>query len=272
MLTHHELSDGDFIAISAFEFTVCEDGGEKISLNAIALDPALSEIPDFVANRGEVMSKAEIVLLVRKLRECGFFVICNHPRKSLASCGSGSALEGVDAIEIINYSSLCEGYNEYNEALYEDVLKSGTLPFCVASDGNKNLIPFGHRACDSCGAYIMVQAEELSYAAIADALRCGRFYSTEGPEIYNMWYRSEVLYIRCSPADKIIFESGTRRSVYFAENGLQLDGQGIYFWVMPEHGYARVTVIDAHGKKAFSNAIASNDLFYTYEKLEEGTL
>ena len=118
----------------------------------------------------------------------------------------------------------------------------------------------------------MIQADELTYEALADALKNGRFYSTEGPEIYNMWFRSEVLYIRCSAVDKIIFESGTRRDIIMAETDEGLDGEGIYFWVMPEHKYARVTIIDKNGKKAFSNAYFSNDLFYTYEKVEEGTL
>ena len=218
------------------------------------------------------MEDEEIDELIKAYKEKEFFIICNHPRKSGTKCGKGTAYEAADAIEIINYSSLCEGINEYNENYYEDVLKSGSLPFCVAADGNKNEFPFGYRRCDSCGAYVMIQADELTYEALAESLKNGRFYSTEGPEIYDMWYRSEVLYVRCSPADKIIFESGTRRDIRCAENGKLLNGQGIYFWVMPEHSYARVTIIDEKGKKAFSNAYSSNLLFYTYEKRVEDLL
>ena len=269
MVPHGELTDKDFVALTAFEFTVREENGKEISLNAIALDPSAEELPSVVKNRKPSMTKSEIQKLIKTLKDEGFFITCNHPRKSLAECGKGSALEDVNAIEIINYSSLSEGINEYNENYYEDILKGGVLPYCIAADGNKNELPFGYRGCDSCGAYTMIQADELTYEAISDALKNGRFYSTEGPEIYDLWYRSEVLYIRCSPCDKIIFESGTHRKIYQAENGNLLDGKGIYFWVMPEHQYARVTIIDKDGKKAFSNAYPSNLLFYTYEKVGE---
>lgn len=270
LISHEELNDTDFVALSAFEFTVEEEDGRKISLNAIALDPSVNE---YCYEPKGPMSKGEIRELIKGLREKGFFIICNHPRKSGAKCGKDTAYEDVDAIEMINYSAITtEGVYEYNENYYEDVLKTGVLPYCVAADGNKNDFPFGYRKCDSCGAYVMIQAEELTYEALADSLKNGRFYSTEGPEIYQMWFRSEVLYIRCSPVDRIMFESATRREIHYGDNGNMLDGKGLYFWVMPEHGYARVTIIDKNGKKAYSNAYHSHDLFYTYEKVREELL
>ena len=270
LVSHSELTDKDFVALTALEFTVSEESGKKISLNAIALDPNIKELPAPLAKKVDSktpMTNGEIKELIKAFKENGFFVICNHPRRSMTSCVKGTAVEDVDAIEIINYSSLAEGINEHNTNIYEDALKSGTLPYCVAADGNKNNLPYGYRGCDSFGAYVMIQAKELTYEAIADALKNGRFYSSEGPEIYDLWYRSEVLYIRCSPADKIIFESGTNRAIFYAENGNLIDGRGICYWVMPEHQYARVTVVDKDGKCAFTNAYASNDLFYTYEKV-----
>ena len=264
MLPHEELNDKDFIALSALEFTVTEESGKKVSLNAIALSPD-AKAP--AVPKDEPMSEDEIRKTIKNFKDSGFFVTCNHPRKSLVSCKKGSAYEDVDAIEILNYSSLVSGINEYNENYYEDVLKSGILPHCIATDGNTNNLPVGYRGCDSLGAYVVIVAKELSYEAIADALKEGRFYSSEGPEIYDLWFRSEVLYIRCSPCDKVIFESGTRREVFFAENGNLLDGKGMCFWVMPEHEYVRVTIVDKNGKKAFTNAYASNDIFYTYEKV-----
>ena len=264
LIAHDELNDKDFIALSALEFTVTEESGKKVSLNAIALEPG-AKAPALPAD--EPMSESDIKKLINEFKDNGFFVTCNHPRKSLVSCQKGTAYEDVDAIEILNYSSLVSGINEYNENYYEDVLKSGILPRCVAADGNTNNLPVGYRGSDSLGAYVIIVAEELSYGAIADALKKGRFYSSEGPEIYDLWYRSEVLYLRCSPCDKVIFESGTRREVFFAENGNLLDGKGMCFWVMPEHEYVRVTIVDKNGKKAFTNAYPSNEIFYTYEKV-----
>lgn len=269
LIPHDDLTDESFVALNAVEIKVQEEGKNTVSLNAIALTPD-AKAPAIEIK--EKMSESDIRDLIKAYKENGFFVICNHPRKSLTKLGKGTAYEDVDAVEIINYASLTEGVNEYNENIYEDILKSGSRIKAVAADGNKNNFPFGYRSCDSCGAYVMVQAEKLTYEAIAEALKSGRFYSSEGPEIYDMWYRSEVLYVRCSPADKIIFESGTRRAVFFADNGRLLDGKGICFWVMPEHGYGRVTIVDENGKKAFTNAFDATETFYTYEKIEEGTL
>ena len=112
LVSHDELTDEGFVALSAFEFTVEEEDGRKISLNAIALDPAIKE---FTYEPCGPMTKEEISELIKSYKEKGFFIICNHPRKSGARCGKDTAYEEVDAIEMINYSALTEGVYEYNE-------------------------------------------------------------------------------------------------------------------------------------------------------------
>lgn len=294
MIPHHDLTDENFVALTACEYSVDGENGKSVHFNAISLDKDNDTQPlwhrekyvsDFaMPSRDKVkfdtslpdyerdFSVDGISKMMQDCHDAGFFVTLNHPRASAISQADYTAYSGMDAIEIMNYSSIANGVDEYNGNIYEDILKSGKRPYCVAGDENRNEVPFGSRYSDACGAYTMINAEKLDYESVANALRNGSFYTTEGPEIYDLWYRSEVLYIRCSPVDKIIFESATHRKIYCGENGHQLDGEGIFFWAMPDHGYARVTIIDKNGKKAYSNAYSTNMLFYTYDKLEEGRL
>ena len=166
----------------------------------------------------------------------------------------------------MNYSSIIGGMNEYNDNMYTELLKNGKTPFCVAGDENKNLYPFGARNCDSCGAYTVIKAYSLDYPSIANALKNGHFYTSEGPEIHDVWYRSDVLYVRCSPCDKIIFETAKGRIVRYAEDGAPLVGEGLCCYVQPEHIYVRIIVVDKYGKKAYTNAFNAADMFNSYEK------
>ncbi len=290
MIPHRELKDDDFLPLTACEYIIEGENGKSCHFNAIALDESRDTQPlwhrekyvhdyalpyrdrvkfdESLPDYEREFSPEKISEMMQKCRDEGFFVTYNHPRKSGANYTEYTEYRGMDAIEIMNYSSIIEGVNEYNDNIYEDILKADKhLPYCVAADENKNFFPAGSRECDSLGAYTMINAKSLDYESIAEALKSGRFYSTEGPEIYDLWYRSEVLYIRCSPCDKIIFESAAFRKVVYAENGALLDGKGIYFWVMPEHKYVRVTIVDKEGKRAYTNAYPAKDVFYTYEKV-----
>ena len=204
--------------------------------------------------------------MMQKCRDKGFFVTLNHPTLSELNYNDYTSLSGMDAFEIMNYSSILKGYDEHNSEIFSEILKQGKRPYCIAGDGNKNAHPFGARLCDSCGAYTVILAKSLDYPSIAEALKNGHFYTSEGPEIYDVWYRSDVIYVRCSPCDKIIFETAKGRMVRYAEDGIDLTGEGICYYVQPEHKYVRITVVDKYGRKAYTNAYDAVDMFNAHEK------
>ena len=288
MIPHKDLADGDFLPLTACEYAVDTEDGKNLHFNVIALDEDndLQPLwhrekyiyPHSEPSRGLVRfdesepdyerdsSLNGISDMMQKCRDKGFFVTLNHPTLSGLNYNDYTALSGMDAFEIMNYSSILSGVNEYNENMYSDILRLGKMPFCIAADENKNTQPVGSRRSDSCGAYTVILADSLDYKSIANALKNGHFYSSEGPEIYDVWYRSHVIYVRCSPCDKIIFETAKGRVVRFAEDGVDLTGEGICCLVEPDHKFVRITVVDKYGRKAYTNAYDAADMFYSYEK------
>jgi len=288
MIPHGKLKDDEFIPLTACEYEIAEEGGKSVHVNLIALDEENCTQPlwhrekyvyphsepsrklvKFDENEPDYerrFSPEGISDMMQKCRDKGFFVTLNHPKLSGLNYNDYTAYKGMDAFEIMNYSSILSGYDEHNGEMYSEILKLGNRPYCVAGDENKNAHPFGSRLSDSCGAYTVILAHSLDYKSIANALKNGHFYTSEGPEIYDVWYRSDVLYVRCSPCDKIIFETAKGRIVKYAEDGIDLWGEGICCYVQPEHKYVRITVVDKYGRKAYTNAFDAADMFNSYEK------
>ncbi len=182
----------------------------------------------------------------------GFFVTYNHPTWSRESYPEYISYSGMDAMEILN-GCITEGYDEYNPRVYDDLLMSGKRLWCIGADDNHNIFPKGSRRWDSGVAYTVIKAERLEYNAVTAAMKQGSFYSSEGPEIYELYIEDGELYIKCSAADRIVCTFDVRkRGVVFDE-----DGEGVteaWFALKPEYGYARITVTDKAGKHACTNA------------------
>ena len=287
MIPHKDLRDESFLPLTACEFATFLENGKEIHFNAIALDEenetqplwhrekyvyphsepsrALVYFDENEPDYERIPTLSGVSEMMQKCRDKGFFVTLNHPTLSALNYNDYTALSGMDAFEIMNYSSILKGYDEHNGEMYSDILRSEKRPFCVAGDENKNVAPFGSRFSDSCGAYTVILAPSLDYASITNALKNGHFYTSEGPEIYDVWYRSDVLYVRCSPCDKIIFETAKGRLVKLAEDGVDLCGEGMCCFVQPEHKFVRITVIDKFGRKAYTNAFDAADMFNSHE-------
>ena len=288
MIPHKELKDDSFLPLTACEYEVKGEGEKSVHFNIIALDEENTTQPlwhrekyiyphsepsrplvKFDENEPDFerdFSAEKISEMMQKCRDKGFFVTLNHPVLSGLNYNDYTAYDGMDAFEIMNYSSILRGYEEHNDTIYSELLGLGKTVTCVAGDENKNAYPFGSRLSDSCGAYTVILADSLDYKSITDALKKGHFYTSEGPEIYDLWYRSDVLYVRCSPCDKIIFETSKGRIVKLAEDGIPLTGEGMCCYVAPEHKYVRVTVVDKYGRKAYTNAYDAVDMYSSHEK------
>lgn len=288
LIPHQDLKDDSFLPLTACEYEIEGSEGKSIHFNIIALDednvtqplwhrekyiyPYSEPSRKFVKfdetepDYEREFTHKKISEMMQKCRDKGFFVTLNHPTRSHLSYNDFAPLDGMDAFEITNYSSMLAGYEEHNDTIFSEILATGKRPYCVAGDENQNKNPFGSRHSDSFGAYTVILADSLDYKSIANALRKGHFYSSEGPIIHDLWYRSDVLYIRCSPCDKIIFETAKGKTVKLAEDGVALTGEGMCCYIAPEHQYVRVTVVDKYGRKAYTNAYDAAEMVHTYEK------
>ena len=285
LVPHHaELSDDEFIALNGFELGF-DEGWKKSFLNAkvcdlciIALEPDNVTQPCFHRTKYHNPEKNAILKFdenepdfereynadcineaIRICREKGFFVTHNHPHWSLEKYEQYSKYKGMNAMEIVNYGSLIDGYNEHNGDIYDEQLVMGKKIFVLGTDDNHNRRTPGTRMYDSFGAFTMIKAEKLDYRTITKALEEGNFYASEGPEIYAMYMEDDKLHVECSGADKVFCTTAHRRcmSRYNEETGLITHA---VFEIKPDDIYFRVAVTDKEGKEAYSNAYFTEDV------------
>lgn len=281
MIPHPELADEDFLPLTGYEIEVNEadDGrplGQRKCCHLCLIAPRAEgekqvcwhrteylfghapeyaprvkfdeSLPDYVRE----YSVDGINDIIRHGKEAGFFVTYNHPCWSREDWRQYANYEGMDAMEIYNHACVKGGYNEFNGAAYDDMLRAGRRVFCVAADDC-------HSADTAGGGWIMLKAPALTYEAVFAALKAGHFYASTGPEIHDLWYEDGRIHITCSEAVRVARIVGQRAGeAVFAESKPITEA---VFSLSPQDGYFRITVQDAAGHTAETNAYFTADLF-----------
>lgn len=190
--------------------------------------------------------------IIKGATEQGFLVSYNHPSWSLETALDYSGLKNLFAVEIYNHSCNRLGFTD-DEAAYDHLLRRGNRLFCTATDDNHDKSPIGTAANDSFGGWVCINAENLEYDAVMDALKNGNFYSSTGPEILEISRTDSTVTVRCSPASRVFLITGGRRTeACFSENGIPINE--VTFELRETDKYVRIRVEDYCGKKAWSNA------------------
>ncbi len=289
MISHDELNDDGFLALHGYEIESSQwdvqppKARKTCHLCLIALDP--DDMTQVCWHRSKYMighgaeyrdrvrfdeslpdferayTPERVNEIIRAAKEHGYFVTYNHPVWSLENYQDYIRYEGMDAMEICNYSCYVSGYTEYNGKIYDDMLRAGKRIFCIGADDNHNARPAESKRFDSCGAFTVIKAENLDYRAITGALSRGDFYASQGPEIRELWFEDGKLSVRTSAAERIVMTTGTRklRSVT-REAGQTL--RSASFEVDRDDGYVRITVEDKRGLHADSRAYFTDELAF----------
>lgn len=208
--------------------------------------------PDFVRE----FSHERINQFTKEAQEMGYFVTYNHPTWSNENYEDYIGYKNLDAMEICNFASIVEGYEDYNPRVYDDLLRSGQRIYCVATDDNHNKYE------DSFGGFTCIKADKLDYPSVFKALKDGNFYASQGPEIYDLWLDEDnTVHIKCSPVDRITFNTGIRSAgIAKAEEGKTITEAS--FKVEPDQRYFRLTVIDERGYPANTNAYFTDEWLF----------
>ena len=274
LLDQSGLADDDFLPLNGFEAEINEKGRplgnthKTTHLCFVAKDPDNVKMPFYHRTKYMIGNgawyRAEIQFdenqpdhereytaecindMIRMGKEAGFFVTYNHPGWSLESYPEYMRCEGMDAMEIMNFSSWNAGYLDYNPRVYDDMLRGGKRLFAIAADDN-------HSTQDACGGWIMVKADKLEYKTVTDAIARGDFYASTGPEIKELWFENGYVHIKTSEAARIVCSYGLRRA-RCAQNADGTPVTEATFMVEPSVEYFRITVIDGQGKTADTNA------------------
>lgn len=191
--------------------------------------------------------RSPMQVLVRARRE-GVFIVQAHPYW----CGIPSHRcvyqGGLSSPGVEVYNKVCDRLNGkgYANVHWDDLLDAGHHILGFAADD-------AHRRSDIAAGWIMVKAGNRTADAILAAIRNGSFYSSQGPEIKSITTRGREIKVTCSPVMRINFivnRSGGCR-IFAATPRLK---EAV--WTVPEgNTYARIEVVGASGKIAWSNPI-----------------
>jgi len=190
--------------------------------------------------------------IIRIANENGFLVQYNHPIWCLDTYDFYSKYEGLWGVEVFNYGTSRSDGISYDIHVLDDFLRLGKKVFATAGDDN-------HSVASSLGGFVYVNAESLTYENIINALEKGDFYTSQGPQIFDMWYEDGKLTVKSSDARKIIFQTAGRRH----GSKHALPGEHIneaVFEIRDEDVYFRIEVVDEHGYTANSQAYFIEDL------------
>ena len=185
--------------------------------------------------------------IIDAITAAGGLAILAHPAWSLNSAEAVQALRGLCGTEIYNTTSGFPMNARPYSGLFVDQLASlGMLLPCMAADDAHQ---YGQ---DVLGGWLMVHARERSHEAVMEALREGRFYATQGPQI-DMTVGQGEARVHCSPASHIVFYSD---AIWSEERVTSGDGltEAVYH-IQPHETFLRAEVIDKEGRTAYTSPV-----------------
>jgi hypothetical protein len=182
-----------------------------------------------------------------------------HPYWTGVVPGGFSLPANVCGIEVYNGGCELEVGRGVSSVHWDELLETGTRCLAIATDDSH------HAALDANLGWTWVRAGERTAAAVLDALRHGRFYSSTGPVVLDVELDGDVVDVRCSPCRSVVLVSGRTEGAavnageLYCNNGEVLertdDGSITRARLELPFGYdhVRVEVIDGEGRKAWTN-------------------
>lgn len=277
--SHKELDDDEFIAITSAEYSikqfpeqstlknfnmkVChlnfyakeQDNENTICYNSVLDHYTTGELREKLTKQLDwerIYGADGINKLIKCANDNGFFVCYNHPRWSLENYGDYKDYDGLWGVEIFNYGCGTGGLYDYDINVYDDFLRDDKRLFASCGDDNHSI--------EHCfGAFVCVNAENLSYKSIIDGLLNGNFYSSMGPEITELYTENNKVYIKCSNAKQISLSTRGRRTA----SVLAPEGEYVSqaeFELLESDEYFRLDIIDEKGRRANTQAYYLSDI------------
>jgi len=186
--------------------------------------------------------------LAARAADTGAFIGIVHPSWYGLTTEDARQIFCAHAIEIYNHGSAVEVDRGSDWPFCDLLLNDGWRLHGYASDD-------AHKLTHDClGGWVHVKARSLDPDHLLESLKQGRYYSSQGPEIFDIAVDVEAAEVRieCSPATVIAITGRGARS----QNTL---GNELTEAVLPlgrfTESYFRVTVMDDRGLKAWSNPI-----------------
>ncbi|MBE6766235.1 MAG: PHP domain-containing protein [Ruminococcaceae bacterium] len=250
MIPHTELSDDNFLAITASEFNCGNPAyswpsNPTYHLNFYAKNENATEFIPFVRE----YTVENINKVIREAKEAGFLCQYNHPRWSMQTPEDYLDLENLWGFEIFNSGSEelnMNGNADYEYGLYCRYGKSKNVAVTAGDDNHGTVGRFM--------GFTMINAPSLKYADVLDALEKGDCYASTGPIIEELYIEDGYLNIKCSPVTRIAVMTDTRASnrAYSEDGKDSLTSARIPLNIKTK--YIRVILVDSYNRRAWTRA------------------
>lgn len=287
LVEHHDLTEGDFLCLTAYEAHIYTPGRETgrnngnptAHLNFYSKKPHNKMVyytPDIVYSRFIPDEKKENLEYYKKVENrdhsiefvqgivkdavAADYLVCHcHPTWSFEDEDFADAYKDCFAMELYNHSSYTTGFCEYNQHYYDYQLRKGRKMAAIAADDNHDVYPLGDPKNDSFGGITYISAERLDYETIINSLEKKEFYASTGPRIFSIEEENGEFTVKTSAAERIYFITDTRhRGIEIAKEGEEINEANFTFG--ENDAWVRIEVVDHAGKRAFSRAYFKEEL------------
>ena len=206
------------------------------------------EVPEEYVRNQDGRIRDRVRDIVRLIREAGGLAVLAHPAWSLNTSEQILGCGDFDATEIYNsVSDWGMSDRPYSGIIVDQIASYGMFLPLLATDDTH------YYDGDECRGWVAVEADAVEELGLVEALRRGRFYATQGPEVHLERISPTAVRLTCSPAVKIAFLSNSVWSAGRMVRGENLT-EATYEFKRHEI-YVRAEVTDACGRVGYSNII-----------------
>ena len=250
-----EKSEPDFIRIAATELDTMYGENREcfhiIGLN-IPTDAAFDDLPKTVHPQ----------TLIDRIQSLGGIAFLAHPQWSLNQTEDIIALKNIFGVEVYNsVSTLPNNADRADSSQILDlVARKGYLIPQIATDD-----------ChwyqgEQCKSFTMLQTEDFSAKGIAEALKNGTFYASQGPRVKQVEVTDNTVTVTCSECVTAVFYSNSPwvggRAKITPEGGTEYR-----YDIQPSDRFIRIELIDKNGNKAWISPFAVNEGANFFDKI-----
>lgn len=219
--------------------------GELWHILAVGLPPDFPppNAPSFVPVAGQETGAQ----IAARAVAAGAFVAIAHPQWSGLTLADARAITAAHAVEIYNHGCATGCDRPDGAAIADLLLTEGRQLSLIATDDAHFSEP------DHFGGWVMVKAPENTPEALLAALKAGAFYSSQGPELRDVRLEGDHVVVESSAVVSVLaLGHGTGAK---AVHGQSMTRAEVPLQRLNNSPWIRVAVIDAAGKRAWSNPI-----------------
>jgi hypothetical protein len=219
--------------------------GELWHILAVGLpaDFTPSHSPDFLPVAGQETGPE----IAARAVASGAFVAVAHPQWSGLTLADARSLTAAHAVEVYNHGCATGCDRPDGFAIADLLLTEGRKLSLIATDDAHFSEP------DHFGGWVMVKAQENTPEALLQALKDGAFYSTQGPSLHDVRLEGDHVVVESSAVvSAVAIGHGTGAK---AVHGHSMTRAEVPLARLNNSPWVRVAVIDAAGKRAWSNPI-----------------